>query len=125
MMAAATSATAAMIAFLILHAAFASPLSTITYPLARAGARAAGAPVGAVIGMTNTLWAAAAMAGPLLAATLADALGRRFPFALIVVLCASLAIWTVWRRNGRLVRAHEAEDQTGEATPYPCRSMPG
>jgi predicted MFS family arabinose efflux permease len=125
MMAAATSATAAMIAFVILHAAFASPLSTITYPLARAGAAAADAPVGAVIGMTNTVWAAAAMSGPLGAAALADALGRPFPFGLIVVLCAALAVWMLRGPHDRAMVAPRVQNQTAENTPYPCRSMPG
>jgi MFS family permease len=62
----------AMAGFLVLSAGCRAPLNTFVYLLGRGGAHRVEAGTGAVVGIMNVVWAAAAVAGPLIAGAVAD-----------------------------------------------------
>jgi MFS family permease len=82
--------TGALVAFLVIRAPIWGASSTIAYPLTSEGAHRAGLGRGAIFGLLNLAWGIAAVAGPLLGATLADALGVRWTFGALGLICASV-----------------------------------
>lgn len=75
---------------------------TVSYPLGAAGALRSGSGVGVVIGLLNGVWAATAVATPLVAGVAAEHLSTRLVFALaemacLVVLAGALLLTRVLR----------------------------
>lgn len=82
------------------------PLSTlfaIAAPLAALGADRVGVGRGGVLGITNAIWAVAAIAGPIIAGLLDDHVSQPSPWILNVALCLAVALWVV--RSPRPVAA--------------------
>jgi MFS family permease len=78
------------------------PLSTlfsIAAPLAALGADRVGVGRGGVLGITNAIWAVAAITGPILAGILDDHVARSAPWILNIALCAAVVGWTIRTRT--------------------------
>ena len=78
------------------------PLSTlfaIAAPLAALGADRVGAGRGGVLGITNAIWAVAAITGPILAGLLDDHVSSTAPWLLNIALCAVVVGWTIRTRK--------------------------
>ena len=86
----------------VLLAARGLPLSTlfsIAAPLAALGADRVGVGRGGVLGITNAIWAVAAIAGPILAGLLDDHVSSSAPWLLNIALCAAVVAWTIRTRT--------------------------
>ncbi len=84
-----SDATPALVAYVLLRVPLAwALLATITYPLAVAGARAAGLRTGAILGLVALGWSLSSALGPLVGGAVAQLVGARGTFAL---LCAAYA----------------------------------
>jgi MFS family permease len=96
----------ALIAFLVIRAPIWGTSSTIAYPLTSEGAHRAGLGRGAIFGLLNLAWGVAAVVGPLLGAALARALGERWTFGAVALLCAGVgfALIALARRDAFLSR---------------------
>lgn len=110
----ASVATAALGAFLLLRAACHAPLSTIIYPLAQAGARAAGIGGATVVGLANVVWAAAAVVGPLGAGLLVQTVGDQWAYGALAILALTVGAWILGNRPPR-ERYRSAEPASAEA----------
>jgi MFS family permease len=78
------------------------PLSTlfsIAAPLAALGADRVGVGRGGVLGITNAIWAVAAITGPILAGILDDHVAHSAPWILNIVLCAAVVAWSYLPRR--------------------------
>jgi MFS family permease len=78
------------------------PLSTlfsIAAPLAALGADRVGVGRGGVLGITNAIWAVAAITGPILAGLLDDHVSSAAPWIVNIALCAAVVGWTVRART--------------------------
>jgi MFS family permease len=78
------------------------PLSTlfsIAAPLAALGADRVGVGRGGVLGITNAIWAVAAITGPILAGLLDDHVSSAAPWIVNIALCAAVVGWTVRSRT--------------------------
>ena len=78
------------------------PLSTlfsIAAPLAALGADRVGVGRGGVLGITNAIWAVAAITGPILAGLLDDHVSSSAPWILNIALCAAVVGWTIRTRT--------------------------
>ncbi len=92
-----SSATAALVGFAIMRAPFWAALSTLAYPLGALGAKRAGLGSGAIMGVLNFVWGAAGSIGPLLVGAVAQTVGVRPAFA---VLLAGLLTAGAWLLSG-------------------------
>ena len=89
----ASSATGAVVAFLLLRAPLLAVLFTIAFPLAAAGARRAGVGAGAVVGLLNGLWGVATVVAPGGAGAIAEVTDERWAYAAVAVACLATAAW--------------------------------
>ncbi len=89
----ASSATGAVVAFLLLRAPLLAVLFTIAFPLAAAGARRAGVGAGAVVGLLNVLWGVATVVAPVGAGAIAEVTDERWAYAAVAVACLATAAW--------------------------------
>ena len=101
----ASVSTVAIVAFLLLRAPISSTLFTIAYPLAGAGARRATVGRGAVMGLLNVVWALSTVIGPLLAGGLAQTVGVRSTYVVLIGL--SVALGSAMLASRRRHRAPE------------------
>jgi DHA1 family solute carrier family 18 vesicular amine transporter 1/2 len=95
-----STAPLALVAMLCGTTTARSVLWTVSYPLAAAGARRAGAGLGVVVGLLNGVWAATAVLSPLGAGLGTEHLSPRAVFGLTEALCAAVLAATVvvaWR----------------------------
>ena len=88
-----SGATAAAVAFVLVRAPFWAAMDTILYPLGAAGAERASLGRGAVLGVINLVWGAAATAGPLVAGAVAQSAGERAAYLLLAGACVGTALW--------------------------------
>ena len=79
--------TPALVGFVLLRTPAFAVLFTIVYPLGAAGAHRAGIGRGAVMAFLNVAWGAATLIGPLLGGALAQTVGERFTYALLMGSC--------------------------------------
>ena len=88
-----TTATLALIAFVVVRGPLWATLSTLPYPLGAIGADRAGLGHGTVVGMLNVAWGGSNAVGPLLAGALAGVGGSRLGFLPAIVVCAGACAW--------------------------------
>jgi MFS family permease len=88
-----SGATVAAVAFVLVRAPFWAAMDTILYPLGAAGAERASLGRGAVLGVINLAWGAAATVGPLVAGAVAQAAGERAAYVLLAGASAATALW--------------------------------
>lgn len=100
-----SSSTLAAIAFVLLRAPFWAAMDTIIYPLVAAGAHRSLLGRGSVMGLVTLGWAIASTVGPLLAGGIADALGQRAAYAVMIGWCALFGLW--------LLRAQRTPEASG------------
>ncbi len=104
-LAVASASTPALVAFVLARAPFWAVLSTIAYPLGTGAAARGEAGVGAVIGLMNLLWGVAAFASPLAGGALAQAIGERWVYTLLLTTCLAVASWMLLGRRAAPVPA--------------------
>jgi MFS family permease len=109
-----SSSTLAAVAFILLRAAPWSTMDTIIYPLAAAGAHRSGLGRGSVMGLLTVGWGAASTVGPPLAGAIADGLGERAAYAVLIACCAACGLWLLLadRRRVDLDRLYGARNLT-------------
>ena len=88
-----SSSTLAAVAFVLLRAPFWATMDTIIYPLAAAGAHRSSLGRGSVMGLLTLGWATASTLGPLVAGGIADTVGDRAAYAVMVGLCGLFGLW--------------------------------
>jgi SAM-dependent methyltransferase len=88
-----SSTTLAAIAFVLLRAPFWATMDTIIYPLAAAGAHRSSLGRGSVMGLLTLGWATASTLGPLIAGGIADAVGDRAAYAVMIGFCGFFGLW--------------------------------
>jgi MFS family permease len=88
-----SGSTLAAVAFILLRAPFWSTMDTIIYPLAAAGAHRSALGRGSVMGLLTVGWAAASTVGPPLAGGIADVLGERAAYAVLIACCGACGLW--------------------------------
>jgi MFS family permease len=88
-----TTATTALVLFLLLRAATNAAMSTVAYPLATAGAGEAGIGAGSAIGLVNAAWATSTVVAPLVGAAIAQSAGARAAFAVLVPITLLTGAW--------------------------------
>jgi DHA1 family solute carrier family 18 vesicular amine transporter 1/2 len=93
------TASAALIAYLLLRSVANALMFPIAMPLAVRGAERSAIGRGAVLGVLNAAWAASAFAGPIIAGAGTDAVGETTTLAVFVVLPALAAIWLARART--------------------------
>jgi MFS family permease len=87
----ASTATPAVLAFVLLRAPCFAILFTLAYPLAATGAHHAGLGRGAILGFLNVTWGFATLVGPLAGGGIAQAAGERVVYGLLVGVCLGAA----------------------------------
>lgn len=107
-----SSSTLAAVAFVLLRAPFWSTMDTIIYPLAAAGAHRSSLGRGSVMGLVMLGWGAASTVGPLIAGGLADTLGDRAAYAVMIVWCGLFGSWLLRTDRGRKASAARQRDST-------------
>jgi MFS family permease len=90
-----STATAALVVFLLARSACTSVTSTIAYPLASAGAAETGLGAAAAIGFINAAWATSTVVAPVAGGAIAQAAGDRVAFAILVPLVLAVGAWLV------------------------------
>jgi MFS family permease len=98
-----SSSTLAAVAFILLRAPPWSTMDTIIYPLAAAGAHRSSLGRGSVMGLLTVGWAAASTVGPLLAGGIADLLGARAAYAVMIVCCGACGLWLLRAHRSRVI----------------------
>lgn len=88
-----SGSTPAAVAFVLLRAPFWATMDTIIYPLGAAGAHRSSLGRGSVMGLLTVGWASASTIGPLLAGGIADALGERAAYAVMMGCCGVIGLW--------------------------------
>ena len=88
-----SSSTLAAVAFVLLRAPFWATIDTIIFPLAAAGAHRSLLPRGSVMGLVMLGWGIASTLGPLTSGAIADAVGGRVAYAVMIGWCALFGIW--------------------------------
>jgi MFS family permease len=104
-----SSSTLAAIAFVLLRAPFWSTMDTIIYPLAAAGAHRSSLGRGSVMGLVMLGWATASTVGPLIAGGIADGLGNRAAYAVMIAWCGLFGVWLLRADRGRGSRQAERD----------------
>jgi MFS family permease len=89
----ASTATAALAAFVVLRAPAVAIMFGISYPLGARGAAQAGIGRGAVMGLLNVSWGASTAVGPLAGAAIATSAGESVAYAILAALCLVGAGW--------------------------------
>lgn len=95
----AATSSAALVAFLLLRSPFWSALSTLAYPLGGVGAHRADVGRGAVMGLLNLVWGAAASLSPVVAGAIAQAASEQWAFAVLVACSVATGLWLLARRE--------------------------
>jgi predicted MFS family arabinose efflux permease len=90
-----TTATVALLVFVIIRGPAWATVSTLPYPLGAVGADRAGIGYGTVVGILNVAWGASNAIGPLLSGALADVGGIRLGLVPAIGMCALAAAWLV------------------------------
>ena len=101
----ASAGTAAVISGIVLRTTGAAVLYTISYPLATRGAHRIGIGRGAVIGLLNLGWGSATLTAPLVAGALAETVGAKAGYALLVGFALVAAAWLLAARPAMRRRA--------------------
>ena len=96
-------------------------LFTIAFPLGLVGARAAGISVTTVAALLNMVFAASALAGPLVAGALDQLAGDRFAYLTSMALSLAVVAWML-RRRSAAARTGRAQRIAGLT---PCRRQAG
>ncbi len=99
-----TTATVALVLFLLLRAACNAAMSTVAYPLASAGAAEAGIGTGTAIGLVNAAWALSTVVAPLAGGAIAQAAGDRAAFAVLVPITLLTGVWLIALDTPRAAR---------------------
>ena len=94
-----SSSTPAAVAFVLLRAPFWATMDTIIYPLGAEGAHRSSLGRGSVMGLLTVGWAVASTSGPLLAGGIADALGERAAYAVMIGVCGACGLWLLRTAN--------------------------
>jgi predicted MFS family arabinose efflux permease len=89
----ASASSAALVAFLLVRSPFWAALSTLAYPLGGLGADRADVGRGAVMGLMNLVWGAAASLAPIVAGALAETIGEQWVFAALVACALGTGVW--------------------------------
>ena len=100
-----TTATVALLVFVVARSPAWATVSTLPYPLGARGAERAGIGYGAVLGVLNVAWGGSNAIGPVLAGALAGIGGTRL--ALVPAICVCIAA-SVWLLGASSERAREA-----------------
>ena len=100
-----TTATIALLVFVVVRGPAWATISTLPYPLGAIGAERAGVGYGTVVGVLNVAWGGSNALGPLLAGALAGVGGSRL--GLVPAICVCLAA-AVWLRGAAARRSSEA-----------------
>ncbi|HVG89454.1 MAG TPA: hypothetical protein VM823_10795, partial [Gaiellales bacterium] len=96
-----SEATPVQVGFLLARAPVTALLFTIAFPLGLVGARAAGISVTTVAALLNMVFAASALAGPLVAGALDQLAGDRFAYLTSMALSLAVVAWMLRRRRQR------------------------
>jgi predicted MFS family arabinose efflux permease len=96
-----SEATPVQVGFLLARAPVTALLFTIAFPLGLVGARAAGISVTTVAALLNMVFAASALAGPLVAGALDQLAGDRFAYLTSMALSLAVVAWMLRRRSQR------------------------
>jgi NNP family nitrate/nitrite transporter-like MFS transporter len=99
-----TTATVALLVFVVVRGPAWATISTLPYPLGAIGADRAGVGYGTVVGVLNVAWGGSNAVGPLLAGALAGVGGSRL--GLVPAICACFAV-AVWLRGASTRRSSE------------------
>jgi len=99
------TATASLVAFLVVRSACNAAMTTIAYPLAAAGAAEAGIGPGTAIGLANAAWATSTVVAPLAGGAIAQASSDRIAFAVLAPLTLAAGAWLIGMRAGAPLRA--------------------
>lgn len=91
-----STSTVVVVAFVLLRAPPWSTMDTIIYPLAAAGAHRSALGRGSVMGLVMLGWAAASTVGPILAGAIADALGDRAAYVVMLAVCMLVGGWLLY-----------------------------
>jgi MFS family permease len=102
-----STATSALLAFILLRAPFFAVLFTLVYPLAAGGAHRAGLGRGAILGFLSVAWGLATLVGPLAAGAIAEGAGEPLVYGLLAGACLSAAALLVTRPVRRAVPGAE------------------
>jgi predicted MFS family arabinose efflux permease len=100
-----TTATIALLVFVVVRGPAWATISTLPYPLGAIGADRAGVGYGTVVGVLNVAWGGSNALGPLLSGALAGVGGSRL--GLVPAICVCLAV-AVWLRGASDRRSSEA-----------------
>jgi predicted MFS family arabinose efflux permease len=95
------TATASLVAFVVVRSACNAAMTTIAYPLAAN----AGVGAGAAIGLANAAWATATVVTPLAGGAIAQASSDRVAYALLVPLTLAAGAWLIGGRATAPLRA--------------------
>jgi predicted MFS family arabinose efflux permease len=95
------TATASLVAFVVVRSACNAAMTTIAYPLAAN----AGVGTGAAIGLANAAWATATVVTPLAGGAIAQASSDRVAYALLVPLTLAAGAWLIGGRATAPLRA--------------------
>jgi predicted MFS family arabinose efflux permease len=90
---AATSATAAVVAFVVLRGIPWGLGGTISFPLGGAGAHRAGVATGSVFGLVNILWGAAGTVSPIVLGEIADVAGNQLAYLPLTGGALAIGFW--------------------------------
>ena len=99
------TATASLVAFVVVRSACNAAMTTIAYPLAAAGAADAGVGPGAAIGLANAAWATSTVVAPLAGGAIAQASSDRAAFGVLVPLTLVAGVWLTRGRARAPLRA--------------------
>jgi MFS transporter, DHA1 family, multidrug resistance protein len=88
-----STATASLVAFLLLRSACTAVTTTIAYPLASAAGGESGIGPGAAIAFVNVAWAMSTVVAPLMAGAVAQASSDRLAFAVVVPIALAVGAW--------------------------------
>lgn len=88
-----TTATLALLVFVVVRGPVWATVSTLPYPLGAIGADRAGIGHGAVVGMLNVAWGGSNAVGPLLAGALAGVGGAALGFLPAIAVCLAASGW--------------------------------
>ena len=89
------TATASLVAFVVVRSACNAAMTTIAYPLASSGGAETGVGAGAAIGLVNAAWATSTVVVPLAGGAIAQSSSDRVAFALLVPLTLAGGIWLI------------------------------
>lgn len=109
----ASEKTTAIAAVLLLRAPLLAALFTVSFPLAALGSRRAGIGPGAVLGLQNVLWGIVNLIGLLLGGAIAELMGGRVAFGMVLATAVLTATWAFWTSRARVAELPESVAVTG------------